>query len=238
MKISLLVPTRNRFVGLMRMWESAVSSANSPGNVEFVLRVDVDDIALEDLQKMNSKQIKVILGSRKKIQSELWNECCSSCTGEICMLCADDIVFQTPSWDKLVIEEFEKFPDRILYVYGFDGIKGEELGTHGFIHQNWIRSVGYFVPPYFWFAHNDLWLTDVSKQIGRARYLPNLFIEHLHYSRGASVYDDTYSWRRQGQEKGVLKEERKLYNHLRYKRNEDVEKLKGFISSFSRKESE
>ena len=195
MKISLLCPTRGRPDSMERMWNSAVEHANYREDLECVFYVDNDDQASEE--KATELGCEAVLGPRI-VLSEMWNACYYIATGEIFMHCGDDLVFHRLGWDRMVVAEFEKYPDRIAFVHGRDGIANEKLGTHGFIHQAWVDAVGYFVPPYFSSLYNDTWLTEVANRIDRRVYLEAMYIEHLHFTSGKSPYDATYSDRRDG----------------------------------------
>ena len=114
-------------------------------------------------------------------------------------------------------------------MYGRDGIQDQKLGTHGFLHRNWVETVGYFVPPYFASDYNDLWLTDIAKRIKRARFLPEVFTEHMHPSVGKSELDVNHQerLRRHHRENVDL-----VYKSLKAKRKDDAKKLKAFIKAY------
>ncbi len=197
MKMSLLVPTRGRPSNMERMTLSAFNTAEYKDEVEIIFYLDNDDPDSMDmaykLENHYGERIQTIIGNRI-ILSQMWNECWNIAKSDIGMHCGDDVVFKTESWDALVFEEFRKEKDKILFVYGRDGIvDSEDLGTHGFLHRNWVETVGYFVPPYFSWCYNDTWLTEVSRKINRLRFLPNLYIQHIHPCNGGTPMDATYS---------------------------------------------
>jgi len=229
--ISLLVPTRNRPSGMERLCNSAFSKAEDSNSVEIVFYIDNDDKRSRDkaLELQKNYNIKFIIGERI-VLSNMWNECYRKATGPIYHHAGDDLVYKTKEWDRIVKSEFEKYPDKILFVYGRDGIVDSgELGTHGFIHKNWIETVGYFVPPYFSADYNDTWLTDLAKRIDRLVYIPDLYIEHLHFSVGKSELDDTYRDQRARRKRDKVKA---LYREKEWERIRDAEKLKEFIKNF------
>ena len=155
----------------------------------------------------------------------MWNRCQEIATGEIFMHCGDDIRFRTPNWDTEVRVTFESFEDKIALVYGDDGIRKDDLATHGFIHKNWIDTIGYFLPPYFSSDMNDYWLTDVAKGIDRLIKI-DILTEHLHPSAGKHEWDQTHHERLARGERDNVRE---LFIELRPKKLEDIQKLKTFI---------
>ncbi len=232
MKISVLVPTRGRPDSMSRLWASIVGTVSSPGTVDLVFYVDSDDTAsLDRVTEIGSPLVRAIVGPRISL-SEAWNVLARESVGEVCMQCGDDVLFRTPNWDRLVVNAFEACRDKILFVYGRDGIQNEKMGTLGFLHRNWIQTVGYFLPPYFYSDCTDLWLTDVAKRAGRAKYIGEMFIEHLHPAAGKAALDQTH------QERLVkLKAENalKIYSALKFKRKDDTKKLKEFIKDYAKR---
>lgn len=232
MKISLLTPTRNRPHAMFRLWESAKQTADDPKRLEIVFYMDNDDaFSLRKFEEMDCPQVKGILGERI-VLSEMWNECYKEATGDICMHCGDDIVFRTQGWDTRVLNHFSDHPDGILFVHGMDGIQDAKLGTHGFLHRNWIDTLGYFVPPYFSCDYNDTWLTEVADMLGRRIYDPEIYTEHMHWAVGKQPRDSTYS---ETTARGHRDNVTALYDSLRNKRVEDAEKLKKVIMEFQLK---
>jgi hypothetical protein len=232
--ISLLVPTRNRPEAMERLCQSAYSTAKEKDDIEIVFYVDKDDkeskAKAEELKSKDEYNIKFLTGKRI-VLSNMWNECYKIATGPIYQHAGDDIVHRTRYWDNYIRKEFEKYPDKILFVYGRDGIvDSDELGTHGFIHKNWIETVGYFVPPYFSADYNDTWLTDLAKRINRLVYLPDLYIEHLHFSVGKAELDETYKDQRARRKRDKV---RALYREKEKEREQDALKLQKFIKHYS-----
>lgn len=184
--ISLLVPTRERPAQLARFCDSALRLAERPDAVEVVVYVDRDDSSYDDFDWPDGTV--VVAGDRITL-SECWNRCHAAASGPIFGHMGDDIVFRTQGWDRLVRDVFNSWPDRIVFVHGRDGIQDERLGTHGFLHERWVDTVGHFVPPYFSSDFNDTWLTDVADRLGRRVFVSNLITEHLHFSVGKAEID-------------------------------------------------
>lgn len=235
MKMSLLTPTRKRPEFMKRLWESAINLSEDENQIEIVFYIDDDDIdsfrMYYQLSAYLPKTVKMVLGKRI-VLSQMWNECWKMASGEILMHCGDDIIFRTNHWDTMVVSEFEKVPDRILFVYGRDGITPDELefGTHGFIHQNWAKTVGHFVPPYFSYGLNDEWLVEVATAIGRKKFLPDLYTEHMHFEAGKAPIDDTY---RDAINRGMQGDRKELWDKTLPEREQDIKKLREFIKEFN-----
>lgn len=218
--ISLLCPTRKRPEQLRRMWNSARTTADGP--LELIVYIDDDD----DSYKVLDPVVKVVSGPRI-VLSKMWNKCYDQSIGDILMHCGDDIVFRTAHWDTIVRGAIEQYPDRIAFVYGNDGsgVHDGHFGTHGFVHRNWVATVGYFVPPYFVSDWNDSWLNDVARSIDRHIWVP-IVTSHEHYVFGKAAYDSTY---REREERGREARVDEIYNSKGAEREADAAKLKDFI---------
>ena len=209
--------------------------ADEPDSVEVVFYIDNDDLpSVEAAEWLRNNAVlgvvHYVVGDRI-VLSKMWNRCYEESSKEILMHCGDDIVFRSQHWDTLVKEEFEKVPDKILFVYGRDGITPdeEEFGTHGFIHRNWVETVGYFVPPYFNYGLNDEWLVEVATGLNRKKFIPELYTEHMHHVVGKAPMDQTY---KDAIERGMSGNRKEIWANTEQQRKDDVERLKRFISEF------
>ena len=63
-----------------------------------------------------------------------------------------------------------------------------------------METLGYFAPPYFEFGYNDTWIMDLAQRVGRLRYIPEVTIEHRHFTApNGYPRDATTEMNRQGQ---------------------------------------
>lgn len=223
--ISLLIPTRGRPDNVRSLATSARVTASN--DVELIFYVDDDDVPSFEIVEEYADQ--TIIGPRV-VLSEMWNRCAELANNDVMMHCGDDIIFRTHAWDELIIHEFDRFPDKIVFVHGEDGIQHGNIGTHGFLHRNWVDTVGYFVPPYFSSDYNDLWLSEVADALNRRVYLPNVYTEHMHPVVGKAPLDTTHQERLVRHQRDNVGQ---LYANLAYRRHEDVEKLRTFINTFT-----
>lgn len=232
MRISALLPSRQRPDGLMRLYESAITLADKPELFEMVVYIDDDDDSYDEIIESPPDQMLFIRGPRKTI-SKCWNDCWEKSTGEIYWHAGDDVVIRTQGWDTLVRKMFAKYPDRILFAFGDDGnIESSRngFGTHGFIHKNWTDIVGYFVPPYYESDYNDTHLNDLAMGVGRHEHI-DIVTEHMHYSLGKSKVDKNTEERLARHE---IQKPGELYNarQQRHERAEQIERLRQYIENF------
>lgn len=216
MKISICCPTRGRPENVHRLLDSIAGTASVPP--ELILYVDEDDN--EYCDEIYPSSVRMIRGPRQTL-SNCWNECAKAATGDILMFAADDLVFKTKGWDRMVINTFESHPDKFIFVHGDDGRWGNQFGTHGFIHRKWYEAVGYLLPPYFVADYGDTWINDVANILGRRVYL-NFLTEHMHPLWGKAEMDQTHKERLVRASATDLKG---LYSELMPKLKEDARKI-------------
>ena len=203
-RISILCPSRGRPKNLERLVKSALANASKKEEIEFLFYIDDDDDTFVNFKPEAFSNLKIIRGKRLWI-SVAQNFLYSQSSGQIIMAAADDFVFHTKGWDKLVSDAFAKSKDNLLLVYGSDmGTYKEKLAIYGFFHRDWIETIGYWTFPGRGSLY-DLWAFEIAKRINRLEYLSQLEIEHIHYRQGekkadfdttyADIYKASDSWR-------------------------------------------
>jgi Glycosyl transferase family 2 len=224
--ISVLCPTRNRPENVARMAGSAWSAAAEPDGVELVFYEDDDAPGSVPHSLAVVDGVTVVTGPRTMF-SAMWNKCMARASGDIFMVCGDDIVFRTTGWDTAVLDAFARYPDGIALVYGDDLIHGAKLASHAFAHRNWTDATGYLTPPYFPSDYCDAWLYDVAEMIGRLVFLPGVVTEHLHPVAGKAAWDQTH---RDRLARHARANPAALYASLLGQRADDAAKLRAVMS--------
>lgn len=220
-RISLVFATRNRPENLRRFYQSVKNTAHELP--EICVYIDNDDLVSVAVAK--ELGFKYVQGSRLPL-AQCYNAAANLATGNILMFAGDDLIFRKKGWDSMVRSEFNRYSDKIIFVYGHDGHQGERLGTHGFLHRRWIQAVGYFVPPYYCKDYFDQWITEVADALGRKVYLPVILAEHMHHIWGKAPMDSTYS---ESLAKPHYDVDGLSYEDRAPQRTLDVKKLKGLI---------
>ncbi len=190
--ISIVIPTRGRPKRLKDTWDSIFNTASKPSNIEVVIAVDDDDPeAIEGANLLDGMAKKVVVMPREYAVPK-WAAAHKSASGDILMLCGDDIIFRTPDWDLRVAAEFAKWPDRIGLVCVAEGIWNGQLATNIFLSREWINALGYFVGPGLRHNYVDQWLDEIAKAIERRVYIGDIMAEHIHPMKHPGVQDATY----------------------------------------------
>ena len=226
--ITILLPTKKRPNNVIRFVDNVLATAENPSDIEICYYLDDDDsLSLPGVQYSAERINTQAIQGNLKIGSQIYNELYRIASGEIFLLAADDIIFNTPKWDALVVDAFNKQEDKIMYVYGEDGFQHGRIGTHGFIHNNWIEILGYVLPTKLSFAYADEWITELAQRVKRNVFLPDLLIEHLHPCCNKAPSDETYRTRAE-----VSGDHAAFYKSLEGDRVADAKKLQDFIELF------
>lgn len=102
----------------------------------------------------------------------------------------DDHRPRTLGWDQMYVKGLESLGGG--YVYGNDLLMGERIPTQVAISSSIVKSLGFFGPPGFWHLYVDNTWKDMGDGLKRLEYLPDVIIEHMHYTNGKSSEDSGY----------------------------------------------
>lgn len=224
--IGLLLPTRNKPEELERIiHEFEVTS----GNARLFCYVATDDPKLEEYKKLFNKlteerhpRIISIIGEPLGF-SRAVNCLAAIAFGEqdiqMVMRCEDDFHFVKPGWDEAYLS---KIPDDgIAMIWCNYVLKDETAEPHtAAITRRWYQTLGYFslIGCRHYFCDNAL--IDLAKEIGRAIYIPEPYVDHRYvpsdprkkenfkesniYGQDSEIY---HSWKNHG---GLIADAAKL----------------------------
>ena len=195
--ISFCIPSRGRPELAKRLVDTA--TATQKHNTEFLFYLNDDDEKLEEYKDLLDEKHYTVGPNQSTCYS--WNQLADRARHDIVMLMGDDVRVQTQDWDEKIKKEFSKYEDRILMVVPSDG---REKGTlkfeieeptlwpdeslpaaHFAVHKNWINTLGYLAPPFFWHFYVDTYTQKVARKINRCLYLPTVVF------KAKKLFDDT-----------------------------------------------
>lgn len=196
--ISLLLPTRGRAALAERFMRSAAMQAENPAAVEVILRVDEDDAASHALDAAGLRAVTLV-GPRAPM-GDYNSLCLRRASGDIVVLCNDDVVIRTPGWDTRLREVHRAVPDAIYLAYPNDLYKGRRVCTFPVLSRRTCELLGDPFPAAYQGAFIDYHLLDIFKRLEhggqpRLRYLEDVLFEHMHFRAGKGELDDTYRLR-------------------------------------------
>jgi len=183
--ISFCCPSRGRPELAKRLVDTATETQK--GTTEFLFYLNDDDEKLEQYRDLLDEKYYTVGPNQSTCYS--WNLMSHKANNDIVMLMGDDVQVQTQDWDQLIADEFNKYEDKILMVVPSDGrVKGNKnLGTetklwpdeplpaaHFAVHKNWVDTLGYLAPPFFWHWHVDTYTQKVARKLNRCLYMPTV----------------------------------------------------------------
>lgn len=191
------LPSRGRPHNLRRFLDAyAATRATAP----VWLRLDADDPALPEYDAIT------LPGHwRKTVGPRLPNRC-NGCVAEMFEtfpdeaaygLMADDLIPRTIGWDQDLIHA----AGHDGLAYGDDLLHGVNLATHPVLGGDFARAIGWLVLPTVLHSFVDTALHLIAMKSGRARYCPNVIVEHMHplaaglNGKPKAPEDDTYRFR-------------------------------------------
>ena len=233
MKISILVPTRERMNNRLTLLFSILTTVNDINNVNVYYGVDKDDPTLETIKKVakaipSLKVIEIENNGEFLGLGKLWNILVDNSTEEIISMIGDDMVFKTKDWDLKIIDEFKSGPkDNIKAVHCNDDCHGAKLAVNLFCHRKYAEVMGGFMREEFKINWVDQWLHQVFSAFDRLTYRGDIMIEHRHWVLGKNVKDNTADRMAVAD---VNKISDKLWYSLKDERVKDVEKLSKYLN--------
>ncbi len=186
--ISILTPTRGRPDSYARFIDSVLNTADD--EIELLGYVDDDD------NTAMQYPADIIVGERQASVGVSWNILAGMSTGDILIMGNDDLIYRTEHWDSILYEHIDLYEDAIYCMYFNDGINGKKHCAFPIISRTWYETLGYFSPECFNFFCHDTWVMDIAKKIDRLHYIPEVFIEHMHFTTKKSKMDTTYKMNR------------------------------------------
>lgn len=200
--ISVLVPTRGRPKAMYELSKAFAETCTSQTELHWI--VDQNDLELEEYRASFTEApyphknfwtvpkgppgIVHPLNYVAKILTNKEEGLVSSC---VLGFMGDDHRPRTRGWDEVILETTAQGL-RPKMVYGDDLIQGERLPTAAFLSTRVIKALGFMAPPELKHLYVDDFWRDLANAVGIREYRPELVFEHMHYSVGKSVQDETY----------------------------------------------
>jgi|TARA_R110000851_G_scaffold137485_1_gene273417 hypothetical protein len=184
--ISFCCPSRGRPELAKRLVDTATETQK--GETEFLFYLNDDDPKLEQYRDLLDEKHYEIGPNQSTCWS--WNLMCDKASHDVVMLMGDDVQVLTKDWDQKIVDQINKYEDKILMVVPTDGRrKGTKSldfheptlwgdtplpAAHFAVHKNWTNTLGYLAPPFFWHWYVDTYTQTVARKLNRCLYLPTV----------------------------------------------------------------
>lgn len=102
----------------------------------------------------------------------------------------DDHMPRTDGWDEIFVSELVKLGSG--FVYGRDGLQDENIPTHVAMTSDIPLELGFMALPNLLHLYaDDFWLA-LGKSVNKIKYIPEVYVEHMHPAVGKSISDAGY----------------------------------------------
>jgi hypothetical protein len=138
----------------------------------------------------------------------------------ICFV-GDDVVFQTPGWEKQIVDHMKVNSPCVAYCN--DLLQGENLPNNVFLSSEIVEALGYMCPPELKHYYIDNFWKDLGIRLGHRglKYFPDIVIEHMHWSNGKMEKDQLYT-----ESERMMGEDRQAFDKYRIERfDSDIQKI-------------
>ena len=175
-RISILLPTRNRFEHCSKFIDSAISLASEPKNIEILLKIDNDDNDTKDnLDKFPYQENLIFVFSDRMNGYDslpiFMNMLYEKSSGDWLYLAGDDSYILTDKWDQL----FYRYDGQFICLNHLPTFPNGETFNFPIISRKIAEVIGHVTQAVFF----DSYLWRLTKEFNLIRYIP-LKIEHLH----------------------------------------------------------
>jgi hypothetical protein len=123
------------------------------------------------------------------------------------------------------------YDDDIYCCWFEDLINGKSHCSFPIISKKWYETLGYFTPGVFHFGYNDTWVYDIAKRIDRCHFIPEVTVEHLHFSTGKVQMDSTYHRNRTEKRGNLYHLDKVIFDETSDQRAQAAEKLKKLMDN-------
>lgn len=181
--IALLTPTRNRPEQFKRMCESASKTAVNKSAIKIYSASNGEDAYAKYQFPVDCPTVF------------MWNELAKIAmqdeSNKLFMLCADDVIFTTPCFDEALLNHYNALENKI-HVYALQDSRDADGHPHVIVTREYIKAMGWFLPPYFLHWKVDVWTVAIAKANDCFTHLKDYLLVHDKLSdKGSS--DETHN---------------------------------------------
>lgn len=160
MRISVLIPTRNRPFDLSGAAWSLVSRASGKHEVRYLVGCDADDattIAMVWALRLRGVPLYPFVAKRQGSLGQFINMMTEAAPADVYTSLADDIECVTQDWDDCIASAWKQKPDGVWWW-------GCPTGTtFAIVSEKWRAAAGRVFTDYFPFWWDDCWLFEVYR---------------------------------------------------------------------------
>lgn len=184
-RILIIIPTRDRNQKHKEVWESIKETSDK---VDVIFGLDEDNEKV--YERIDHPRVKYEVNPRIRMLPTL-NLIAEKYMGKYDYIgfMGDDHRPRTNGWDVIFMDKLGK----LGIAYGDDLIQREAMCTAVVMTSNIIKALGYMSIPGLIHLIADIFWKELGEATGILSYIPEVVIEHLHFTVGKSEKDEIYS---------------------------------------------
>ena len=183
----MIVPSRGRpanLDGLVQAWRETTS-----GDADLVVALDDDD---PQLYQYNAHRVAMVAVGPRQSFVEWTNEIAVGNTDRYRFVgtMGDDHRPRTPRWDELLCSSLDSIGSGVAY--GDDRASLPVVPSAAIVSSDIVARLGFLLPPVLAHHNSEAFLQALGADLGRAVFVPEVVVEHVHYTTGRASIDHTY----------------------------------------------
>lgn len=178
--IALLCPSKGRPEKLARMIKSALDTSTCKLNFYIGLSIEdydkygfanfqndrVDCFVKADFPELlptaHKWNILADIARNDPLTLQSYGYKGTDANNSLFMIAGDDMFFDTPGWDKAIIDHYEKLSNKI-HVYNLQDSRDKDGVPHPIVTREYIEAMGYIYPPIFLHWQGDIWTNRIAR---------------------------------------------------------------------------
>jgi hypothetical protein len=192
-KIAIIIPTRERNYKIIKLHQQWFSMLEPNITTDCIIVLDSDNEETYErlpgfiyhVVNPNPNGSKGAIFPLNEIANKIYKDY------EYLGFWGDDHYPQTKNWNLIMYEVLSKNAPYAM-VYGNDLIQGVKLPTEIIMDSLFIEEFNYMAHPSLTHLYcDDIW-KYTGQQVNNLHYIPDVIIEHLHFTVGKSEKDNMY----------------------------------------------
>ena len=196
-RILIQFPTRQRPEKFIQVAKKYIDLLSDKDNWIMNISCDEDDFTMNNVPMIKrifklATEDKVVLNfnaNKNKIQAV--NANISDFDFDIVLLASDDMIPKERGYDNIIRKHFETyFPDFDGVVHYDDGYQHDKLNTLSILGKSYFDKFGYIYHPSYISLWADNEFDEISRTLGKHRYIEQVIIKHEHPGTNMNVIND------------------------------------------------
>ncbi len=190
-EFSLFLNSRGRLNDLINLLNSIVKTTHDISQIELLINFDIDDEesceVVQDLLKQYPF-VRIFLINRPTNLHVAINSLASQSVGNFLFVLNDDILFLTPVWDQIILEEAESIKGDIMYL-GTQDTSMDKNGNYSsfpILTRKAYEALGFFMSTNFVGLGGDVHLYRIFEAVNRVKRVP-IMLDHTRHNEYSKV---------------------------------------------------